>query len=357
MTGASTNESHSDAGESVSSRYRASEVVDGVSWMWLREAMFSAGLAVPTSHVEADVEELPIRLDCGQAIKAVVTFGARRQRLFVKRQADASTREAPHYHYLSRAGAPVPHLYASGDDDQGREVLVIEFVEPVCDSEESLLADADLFAVFLRATAAFNAAIVEPPYRQLLRCQDWAANLRTAAHHLRRLDDLMRGGDLGPMLASFCHEQQGNIELLAGHALALSEVVGEMQVGLCHQDHHHLNVGWRVDSKQMLIFDLELVELMPRFWDLAQWIGAPDAVRRLPVPRAELARLYIDVYFAGNRKRISAATLVDQARTLWETRELCDTWWRLDAATRTDQARIPFCNHLAVLIDNMHMRP
>jgi hypothetical protein len=256
---------------------------------------------------------------------------SRRLEVFAK-CARADHVEAQHHMFLSRQQAPVPRLYGSLNLSDGRQVLFVEKLLPFDRDEAGLTSDAKCLRQFLSVTAHFNAIRPCDEHVERLRRQDWGMNLKTAAVLLKRALALADEGELGDLCGVLCRQHRSRVIELANLAASLADPVGAMQVDLCHCDHHHRNVGFRPSTGEMLLIDLELVQLMPRFWDVAQWIGPPQEIRPLCRTRRELARWYLEAYSRHGGAAVEVDELLSTGRTLWITREVCDIWWRLDHA-------------------------
>lgn len=253
--------------------------------------------------------------------------------VFAKRSTEEEHIEILHYEYLTRERAPIPLLYGTADCAGEERVLLIEQLQPLACTEAELASDRDLLRQFLGVTARFNAVRPCDEHLRHLPRQDWGANLSTSAALLRRIIRLAKEGDtLGADCARFCRQNEPGILRLAELAVLLAEAVRQMEVGLCHQDHHAGNVGLRPRTGEMLVIDLELIQLMPRFWDAAQWLGGCREDGPLCESQSEMSQWYLECYQRHGGRGEPLGEFLGVLRSLWLTRQLCDVWWRLNAA-------------------------
>ena len=75
--------------------------------------------------------------------------------MFVKWFWEAGPREARHYENLGLLGAPIPELYGSLTDPEGKEVLFLEYLEPICQLHpfDAFVRDVPCFRQFLAVGA------------------------------------------------------------------------------------------------------------------------------------------------------------------------------------------------------------
>lgn len=273
------------------------------------------------------------KTQCGHFARATV---------FVKRHCEPGPAEAYHYAYLAEHGAPIPRMYGWLTDQNKREVIFLEHLDVVTDEDPYLefLSDPGRFRQFLSATARFNAIRPSGSYAEQLRRQEWGVQLTRAARVLENIWDLARKGELGRGLAEFCSGPRDRLTRLQTLAERLISPVSRMERGLCLYDHRPCDTGWRRETGELLIFDLEFVELLPRFWDMAEWLGAPEEVRRVCCPRTELAGHYLEEYVRSGGSRVAVDEFLEEARILWTVWHFTDLWWRRDRALGKGSAHL-----------------
>ena len=109
--------------------------------------------------------------------------------VFVKRFHRTGSAEAHHYAYLQKHHAPIPHMYGVLTDPDGREILFLEYLEPIGDihASEQFLDDPDHFRQCLSATARFNAIRPSEEYAAQLPRKDFTKGLIETCDTLERI--------------------------------------------------------------------------------------------------------------------------------------------------------------------------
>jgi len=250
--------------------------------------------------------------------------------LFVKRQCDADSVEGFHYACLEELGATVPRMYGAPTAPDGRELLFLELLNPLVPDFAEFATSKELLRDFVALTAHFNAIRPSRRYAEQLTSQDWGRNLETAAVMLGRILRLSGEGNLGEQMRRFCESNQEAVKHLRALALRLAPLVDEMETGLCRRDNNPTNAARRPGTGELVFVDLEMVQLMPRFWDAAQLLGQPDEFWGLALPRSELVEWYLKHYAYHGGRPPDPRQFLMELRILWMTRQLADLWWRLE---------------------------
>ena len=203
-----------------------------------------------------------------------------------------------------------------------REIIFLEYLRPAGDLHPFrwFFSDEGRLRHFLALAARFNAIRPSEEYETNLYHQpigDVCRWLNNGAEALRRVWERAATGELGLTLRDRCAASGEKLPLLQGLAADLVAPVSQMAVGLVHGDYYPDSTGWRRDTGELLMVDLEGVRLAPRFSDVGRWLGAPDAVQPRCLPREELAWHYLAEYARWGG---SAAPL---QQFLEETRLLC----------------------------------
>jgi hypothetical protein len=267
--------------------------------------------------------------------------------------------ESHHYTYLEKLGAPIPRFYGALVDPDGREVLFLEHLDAVVD-DDRFRKDVDQFRQFLAVTARFNT--IQPPsdYLPHLRSQNWHKRLTgpagtwrwdqklwPAERILNRIEDGEGNGEAGDALARFCSSPAGNLGQLRTLAKRLVEPVSRMEIGFVNHDFWPEHTGWRRETGELLIFDLEYVGFGPRFFNVALFIGAPDGVLldappgHYPArcqPRDELARYYLEQYVHWGGSPVPLDQFLEEIHVLWIAHRLSILGWWGDALGPMDRA-------------------
>jgi len=264
--------------------------------------------------------------------------------VFVKRfYAEYSgPREARHYHHLAPLRVAIPRIYGALRDNQEREILFIEYVDVLAQpqgnrsaySDESFRTDSELFPSFVRIVAQLNA--VRPPaeYALLLsrNTEMWEGSCAGTPTVLSRIWNCAIAGQLGEALQRTCLAAPDAPAHLCRLAERLREPVKQMQLGLVHCDLFLEQIGRRWQTGDLLLFDLEDIELAPRFYDIAYWLGAPDDVERRCVPRKELARLYLAAYRKHGGASPQEHVFLQDTYVLWLAHNFSFLGWYLNEA-------------------------
>ncbi|MGD0111554.1 MAG: aminoglycoside 6'-N-acetyltransferase [Armatimonadota bacterium] len=265
--------------------------------------------------------------------------------------------EARHYQHLASLGVAIPKLYGAMRDNQGREIIFVEHVDVLARqegnrpaySDDSFRTDPELFPKFVRMVAHFNA--VRPPaeYALILKRDTdmWGdkccADTPTV---LSRVWDCSLAGQLGEALKQTCSVAPDAPAHLCQLAERLPGQVARMKLGLVHGDLFLEQIGRRWLTGDLLLFDLEDVELAPRFCDIAYWLGAPDDVERRCASLEELARLYLAAYRERGGAAPSVQSFLEETYVLWLVHSFSLVDWYLTEAldepwerTRRDDER------------------
>jgi len=236
-------------------------------------------------------------------------------------------REAHHYTWLSSQTAPVPRFYGAVMAGTGNEILFIEPLNVVRDNDEIFL-DKEACCEYLKTLARFNATPTPRSVQGILFRQDWALRLGAtgewgdyrgywpAIRNLDTIEDHALRFPADDKLARLCRKPEGAIDRLRSWARALVEPIGRMEPGLLHDDVRPFQTGWRSDPRELLIFDFEYLTLGPRFHDVGVCLGALEEDSPLPLPREELARVYLDEYARRGGKQVAISVFLHEARLL-----------------------------------------
>lgn len=120
-----------------------------------------------------------------------------------------------------------------------------------------------------------------------------------------------------------------------------------MEIGFVNHDFWPEHTGWRRETGELLIFDLEYVGFGPRFFNVALSIGAPDEVLlnappgHYPArcqPREELARYYLGRYVHWGGSAVPLDRFLEEIHALWIAHRLSILGWWGDALGPMDRA-------------------
>jgi hypothetical protein len=258
--------------------------------------------------------------------------------VFVKRFRRTGPAEAHHYVHLQEHSAPIPRMYGIMTDPDGRELLFLEHLDPIGDVQDSerFFDDIHNFRHCLEATAHFNAIKPDGEYAAQLPRKDVRKGLRDACITLEHLWEHACKGDLGEALEHLCLDSLTKLPQLQGFAIGLIEPIVKMDTGLIHGDVYPENTGWRRDTDELLILDLEWIGFGPRFWDAAMLLGAPEEMQHQHQRRDELAQYYLEQYAHWGGEAPSLKQFAEETSTLWIAQRLSMMWFGLRRALDGD---------------------
>jgi len=249
--------------------------------------------------------------------------------VFAKRFHREGSCEADHYAVLAECQAPIPRMYGSLSSPNGREIIFLEYLEPIGDLYpfQRFLSEAGRFEQFLAVAAHLNS--VRLPARDAARLPgvEPVRRLIKAVSELAITWHLGREGKLGDNLKTLCTGDQEGLLKLQALARELTEPVGQMPRGLCHNDFYPDSTAWRRQPRELVAVDLESLGFAPRFLDVARWLGAPEEVQPRPCPLDQLVGHYAGEYARRSGHAVSAGQLVEEARQLWTAHSLSFHWW------------------------------
>ena len=301
---------------------------------------------------------------CGySAEKAIPTFTYTTQSgrmgrvtIFVKRFYRTGPAEAHHYTHLQKSQAPIPCMYGVLTDPDQREVLFLEYLDPIGDVHacEHFLDDPDHFRQCLAVTARFNTIKPSGEYTAQLPRKDVGKGLTDAVSTLSRIWEHACKGDLGNDLKQLCSGPRDKLRQLQTFASKLIEPIAQMEVGLIHSDIYPENTGWRRGKKELLLLDLEWIGFGPRFYDAASLLGAPDEIQPHCQQRDEWAQYYLEQYVSWGGTPMPLDQFMEQVSVLWMAQTLNIMWFglrhaldgRVDWTEDREEGRQFFRDHL-----------
>ena len=255
--------------------------------------------------------------------------------VFVKRFHRTGPAEAHFYACLQEYRAPIPRMYGALIDSEGREILFLEYVEPIGDIQacERFADDLDNLRKSLAATAHFNAIQLSAEDVSQLPFKDVGQGLADTCETLEHIWDHACLGELGADLKRLCLSSQNGLSQLQALAEGLIEPVAKMRSGLIHSDIAPENTGWRRCTGELLILDLEWIGIGPRFFDAAHWLGgAPDDLQPHCCQRDELAQYYLDQYVLRGGEETPLDQFMKEVSILWIAQNFTMLWFSLARA-------------------------
>lgn len=254
--------------------------------------------------------------------------------IFVKRFHRTGPAEAHHYIRLQKHNAPIPRMYGVLTGPDQREILFLEYLDPIGDVHECehFLDDLQNCRRILAATAHFNTIRLSEDYATQLPRKDVVRGLTNAISTLGDIWEYAHRGDLGDALKKLCSGSSGRLHHLQSLASELTKPISRMETGLIHSDIYPENTGWRRETGELLILDLEFLGLGPRFYDVAGLLGAPDEIQPHYQERGELAKYYLREYTRCGGTTIPLDEFKREIAILWIARTLGIIWFSLRRA-------------------------
>jgi len=277
--------------------------------------------------------------------------------VFAKYFYHSGPKEACHYAWLEEHGGPVPHMYGTLTDPDNREIVFLEYLDPIGDVNdyEHFLDGPDHYRQVLDVMARFNAIRPSAEYAAPLPTTDAERERREmaeAATDLGKTWEAASKSDLGPTLRRLCAGLPDRVRRLQALAESLVEPVSRMETGLEHGDLYVDNTARRRSTGELLVFDLESIGLWRRLSDVAKFLGQPDEVEpRFPperelaptaarittpgsvsveprcLPQRELAQYYLNRFEHWGGERVPLDQFLNDTRLLWLKGVLSILWW------------------------------
>ena len=259
--------------------------------------------------------------------------------VFAKRYHNPGPREALHYAWLSRAGAPVPRFYGSILGPEDREVIFLECIDAP-NKDAQIYGDEKSCLEFLKSLARFNATRVPEAALSILPRPDWALRLGSTGtwddhrgywptgrvlEEIREHEEAVQCDD---RLGLFCRGARAHLQEIAAGAAKLAGPISRMTRGLVHDDFRPAQTGWRRSPREVVIYDLEFVGIGPRFHDAATVLGEPEEDQAFCLSRPEMARGYLEEYARAGGSAPELDTFLHEIRTLHLAHRLSVLgWW------------------------------
>jgi hypothetical protein len=274
---------------------------------------------------------------CGEYLTAVFRAETDRAReveipMFIRRQRRACEhrRQAHHYTYLTANGVPVPLLYGSHVDSQGREIILLELLDEAGAPDDVLLARQDYLEDYFHLAAALAAVQLTDDHVGRLGYElagrdfvmNWGDWLPWSAHILRRIESHAETGDLGDSLKEYCSKNSPALARLRRTCLPLMHAVRASPLGLVHGDFRPGNTGRRRLDRQLVLYDLEDLSIDARFYDVAQILGGPRPLLAGTDSNNELAEFFLDIYADRSGQRLALEVFLGEARLAWAARKI-----------------------------------
>ena len=271
--------------------------------------------------------------------------------------------EARHYAYLHAHGFPACAVYGVAHDAQGREVLFLEYLDRFYAGGS---VPQPLRRPVLALRAWLNALPMTPEYGATLwdnpAGREWLEP-GAAERILALIWEAAESGAVGDDLAALCRANRAAVPRLAAHARELSARVAAVPRALSDGE---LCPGSPPGSDALRCFDVHSMGLAPRFSDVVPYLAIPEGVHTLRgspswEPRAGYAAHYARGLARHGGPEVSAQTVLDECRTLWEAQAFSQEWllglcrtgavaWTADRALGQRRTRAALHSQLSYLI-------
>jgi len=253
--------------------------------------------------------------------------------LFVRRpkNTEQGWLQAHHYTFLSENGVPVPRLYGVLSDNQGREVLFLEYLDEVMVANDAFYEDLGTLQKYLEIMARLNAVKPTVAYaadvgRDMARREGYTRNWNTwlpwSIYVLNQIEKYVESDLLGEKIKRFCQSNQVEIKTLKRIALELMHVVPNLPVGLVHGDFLPGNTGWRKKSKELVVFDFEDIMFDTRFYDVAFILGGWEIEEKRSATQRDLAEIYLKAYSQCGGSTLRIEDFLKEITIVWYARKL-----------------------------------
>ena len=252
-----------------------------------------------------------------------------RETLFVKRFRWAGPAEAHHYEHLQPLGAPIPRMLGHFVVGDNREILVLQYLEPLgaLHPFHDFVADEGAFLEFLSVIARFNAVEPSAEYAAALPTRGGVGDLGEISETVVDIWRQAARGELGGPLKKFCGGLPRRPEQIDRLTSRLGDPISAMPLALCHNDFFPDSVARDRETGELRVIDLESVALAPRFNDVARWLWMPEDIYPHGWNKRSLAEYYVAKHVQWGGEPVSPATVVSATKKLWLAQTLSMLWW------------------------------
>lgn len=270
-----------------------------------------------------------------QADKAIRTFSYQTDcgdsgqiSIFIKHYHYTGSVEAQQYKFLRAQHMPVPHLYGTLLDPEGKQILFLEYVEPGLKALSPFTIERrrEFFALMARLHALQPTAEYAAWLEQSLG--KFTDILTDAELVLEPLWEHARAGTLGRALQEFCALSARNLPKIRSIIRHVIDCTRQMPQGLVHLDFSRENTGRR-RTGELLLLDLEGVRFGPHCFDIAEYLGWPPDRWPPNVTQSELAQYYLDEYLRWGGMPLSLEAFFADIRILCVAHHMRYLDWHL----------------------------
>jgi hypothetical protein len=272
---------------------------------------------------------------CGEYAIPTLTFSfesspEETMTLFVRRQLDSKeSKQSHHYQYLSQADIPVPKLFGTKYDSKGCEIIILDYATEIIDELEFFSLEKNI-RDFIDLSARFSCLNPSLDYLSLIGrdmaskgdTRDWKTWMPWSIYILDKIWDLSSKDQLNRELKGLCGSNKLKIELQT-IAKALIGKINGLKTGIVHSDFRPNNMVFLQQNQQLGLIDFEDVMIDAKYYDIAQYLGAPEPAFTWD-PR--LKDDYVD-YFIGKSCYYGGEELAHDAFkselfSIWYTRKI-----------------------------------
>jgi len=206
--------------------------------------------------------------------------------MFVKRPVSIERVESRHYAAMKHISVATPILYSSPKDPSGHEVLFLEFIEQA----KLSLADERQVEEAIRTIARINCSNPPAEYTQ----EPFIKTFNTEMQKFREsISVLYRKVVQSASRDKELLNQGRRLEMILDRVEA---ELSEWPFSLNLMDVHMDNFGWKEDSREIVLFDLDGLALRPRFQSIREFIYSFSNNTRCCWSGQPMVEVYLDEY-------------------------------------------------------------
>ena len=233
---------------------------------------------------------------------------------FIKKPREKNPHEVLHYLYLHKCDAPIPKLYAYYSEENERDIIITEVVNPLHEVDSNFMLREDIFKPFIISTAEFNSVRVSSEYKNFLSQRYDIVNQKIIPYK-EKLENIFAEVHKQEKYAKFRKSlSQKALGALLGLHEKMCQRIIPMEKGLYHWDHSPYNSGWSELQNKLVIFDLEATLWAPRFDNIGRWIGGSE---KTYAPKEALSELYLSIYNQRLGVNVSVDNFLYECYLLW----------------------------------------
>ena len=316
------------------------------------EAIFDIPKSELIPIVENAVEDGPITLlgmeiahetehKGAQSVTIIPTFYYQTARgkygkipIFVKRQLNATHREADNYFAFEEVGIPTPKCYGHLVGANGAEILFLEFLPEIGLDVQDEFEVREWLGLLAQISATplpfahfkINSEILEAEAERDKRWQqDWESSLK-------RMWEKGTEGELGAKIKALCGDYPSGVAILKDYQSHVDKQTTRISKdALAQGDACDHNLGWRItdQGKEIVVFDLGF-KIGHRFADISYVIDGQ--LQSCPLSPKEIASCFLNQYNDLSGESVTLEEFLYEAAWFADADKLYSLPWLLDIA-------------------------